>query len=166
MIFRRHYLLAFFMSYRGHALLWSCLLIPSFLTCGKIYFVFPVLFLWALMVPHKLPWLALLIGGVIQDTLLELPWGCHGIVYSLFLSIVLSQRPTLHNRSFLLRWTIFGIILSFCQSVMFAILHYNGQLSDLLEPCLYGIVIPWFSFPLLIQTTQNALMEHSKPHGP
>lgn len=144
--------------FSAYGFLWACLLVPSFFTFGKIHFVLPVLYAWALRFPQRLPWLVLLVGGAFQDILLELPWGAHGAFYSVFLYTVISQRPSLYNRSFILRWTAFGVILTLTQGGLIVFLSLIGKQGLLTETFVYNILIPWLSFPLLSQITHTYLL--------
>lgn len=165
MTLRRKLFLTLIVPYRAHTYLWLSLVLPSFLTLGKIHFVFPVIFVWALLSPYHLPWISLLLGGLIQDILLEYPLGCHSLMYSVFLCLVLSQKQSIHKRSFTLRWTVLGIFILVCEGGKLLFLSKQLHMPDIIEALFYSFLIPWFSFPLFIEKIQGALLGFIKRHG-
>ena len=145
--------------------LWGCLIIPSFLTYGKIHFVLPVIYLWVLALPQRLPVLSLLTGGVIQDILLDFIPGTHSLFYSLFMGIVFSQRPLLYKCSFIFKWTIFGCITFIIGCIFFLLLYHHSTIYSFLEITFYHTLIPWLLFPIFSHTLSKYLTALATHHG-
>jgi cell shape-determining protein MreD len=156
---------SFIFIYRIHGYLWLALLVPSFLSFGKIHFVYSVLFLWALICPQNLPILSLICGGAVQDILLKYPLGSHSLVYGFFLLGVISQKPYIHKRSFILRWTAFGLFLLICEGGRIFCLQKTHNLLEVMEGLFYTVLIPWVSFPLIVEPLQKALGSYGWHHG-
>jgi cell shape-determining protein MreD len=133
-------------------------LFPSFLTYGKAHFAFPLLFFWSLCAPNRLPCVSIIVMSLVQDILLDYYLGSHGIIYAVFMGILLYQRFFLYKRSFYLKWTVFSILLLVMEIVKLFFFTRSGSYF------FYSLLIPIVSFPLMSERVQLSLISMLRNH--
>lgn len=111
------------------------------------------IFLWTLTRPDLLPAGAVFLLGLLQDLLWGGPFGLWGFVFLLGYGLTLSQRTFLIGREFGFTWVGFGLVITICSLVAWAVtmLYHSQFLAP--YPAIVQIVLSAALYPLFARMT-------------
>jgi len=106
------------------------------------------LYFWLVYHPSFVTFVFLALAVVFLDALMGVPIGISGIMYALLSAFMIFQRRYLINRSFIVLWVIFGIVLTLfvcLQSLVLMAFHYTIKMDKIF----LQIMMSFLFYPLV-----------------
>lgn len=126
-------LLSIFLSSAPYKIENSSLLMPSI--------VLAVIYYWSLYRPDLLPYVSLLLLGLLQDIIEVSNLGLNAVMFIFFRLLIRSQRRYLINKAFIMVWAGFIFCLGIILTLPFILNIYNYSIAILISQWLVSIFV-------------------------
>jgi rod shape-determining protein MreD len=103
--------------------------------------VLAVIYYWSLYYPHLLPYICLLLLGLLQDIITVNSLGLNALMFIIFRLLIRSQRKYLMNKTFIMVWAGFMFCLGAILILPFLLNIYNYPIPILFSQWLISIFI-------------------------